>query len=95
MGEDITKLPAATRVGRGLGRTFQISTLLNDMSVRQNIAMAVQAREGHNFRILDSLKAAAPSGVKLTQSLPEAVWPITRRSLQAICRAVGASNWNC
>ena len=56
MGEDITKLPAATRVGRGLGRTFQISTLLNDMSVRQNIAMAVQAREGHNFRILDSLK---------------------------------------
>jgi branched-chain amino acid transport system ATP-binding protein len=56
MGEDITKLPGATRVERGLGRTFQISTLLNDMSVRQNIAMAVQAREGHNFRILDSLK---------------------------------------
>ncbi|MEL4374897.1 ABC transporter ATP-binding protein [Brucella cytisi] len=56
MGEDITNLPAATRVERGLGRTFQISTLLNDMSVRQNIAMAVQAREGHNFRILDSLK---------------------------------------
>lgn len=56
MGEDITRLPAATRVGRGLGRTFQISTLLNDMSVRQNIAMAVQAREGRNFRILDRLK---------------------------------------
>lgn len=56
MGEDITNLPAATRVRRGLGRTFQISTLLNDMSVRQNIAMAVQARKGHNFRILDSLK---------------------------------------
>ncbi|MCI1002862.1 MULTISPECIES: ABC transporter ATP-binding protein [Brucella/Ochrobactrum group] len=56
MGEDITTLPAAIRVGRGLGRTFQISTLLNEMSVRQNIAMAVQAREGHNFRILDSLK---------------------------------------
>lgn len=55
-GEDITNLPAATRVGRGLGRTFQISTLLNDMSVRQNIAMAVQARQGRNFRILDSLK---------------------------------------
>ncbi|MBC2886304.1 ABC transporter ATP-binding protein [Ochrobactrum sp. CM-21-5] len=61
MGEDITKLPAAMRVGRGLGRglgrTFQISTLLNDMSVRQNIAMAVQVREGHNFRILDNLKS--------------------------------------
>ena len=56
MGEDITRLPAAARVQRGLGRTFQISTLLNDMTVRQNIAMAVQAREGHNFRILDSLR---------------------------------------
>lgn len=57
MGEDITTLPAAKRVARGLGRTFQISTLLNEMSVRQNIAMAVQAREGHNFRILDRLKS--------------------------------------
>lgn len=57
MGEDITSLPAAKRVARGLGRTFQISTLLNEMSVRQNIAMAVQAREGHNFRILDCLKS--------------------------------------
>lgn len=57
MGEDITSLPAAKRVARGLGRTFQISTLLNEMSVRQNIAMAVQAREEHNFRILDCLKS--------------------------------------
>ncbi len=56
MGEDVTNMPPATRVGRGLGRTFQISTLLNDMSVRQNIAMAVQARDGRNFRVLDSVK---------------------------------------
>lgn len=55
-GEDITNLPAAARVHRGLGRTFQVSTLLNDFTVRENIAMAVQAREGHNFRILDSLR---------------------------------------
>jgi branched-chain amino acid transport system ATP-binding protein len=56
MGEDITNMPPAIRVGRGLGRTFQISTLLNDMTVRENIAMAVQARDGHNFRVLDSLR---------------------------------------
>lgn len=54
-GEDITKLPAAGRVHRGLGRTFQISTLLNDFTVRQNIGMAVQARQGHNYRIWDVL----------------------------------------
>lgn len=56
LGEDITKLPSGRRIARGLGRTFQISTLLNDMSVRQNIAMAVQVREGHNFQILDRVK---------------------------------------
>jgi len=52
-------LSAARRVERGLGRTFQITTLLNDMSVRENIALAVQMREGHNFRILDRVKSRA------------------------------------
>ncbi|MGW6778741.1 ABC transporter ATP-binding protein [Brucella pseudogrignonensis] len=56
MGEDITQLSAARRVARGVGRTFQISTLLNEMSVRENIALAVQMREGRNFRILDRVR---------------------------------------
>lgn len=56
MGEDITQLRAARRVARGLGRTFQISTLLNEMSVRENLALAVQMGEGRNFRILDRVR---------------------------------------
>ena len=54
-GEDVTRLPVPERVARGLGRTFQITNLLTEMSVRQNIALAVQARQGHNFRIWDAV----------------------------------------
>lgn len=52
-GRDITKLPPSDRVALGLGRTFQITSLLDDMTVRQNLGLAIQAREGGNFRIFD------------------------------------------
>lgn len=52
-GRDVTTLPPSARVALGLGRTFQITSLLDDMTVRQNLGLAIQAREGGNFRILD------------------------------------------
>ncbi len=54
-GTEVTGMDVPARVALGLGRTFQITNLLNDMSVRENIAMAVQARDGHNFRIWDAV----------------------------------------
>ena len=36
-GEDITALPQAARVRRGLGRTFQINTLFRGLSVLENV----------------------------------------------------------
>ena len=55
-GQDITGLRVSARVQLGLGRTFQVTSLLGEMTVRENIAMAVQAREGRNFRIFDALR---------------------------------------
>jgi branched-chain amino acid transport system ATP-binding protein len=55
-GQDITRLPVPDRVALGLGRTFQITNLLSEATVRENIAMAVQAREGGNFRIWDAVR---------------------------------------
>lgn len=52
-GRDVTRLPPSDRVAQGLGRTFQITSLLDDMTVRQNLGLAIQAREGGNFRIFD------------------------------------------
>lgn len=55
-GQEVTALSVPGRVELGLGRTFQVTSLLDDVSLRENIAMAVQAREGRNFRIWDAIK---------------------------------------
>ncbi|HBF31592.1 ABC transporter ATP-binding protein [Rhizobium sp.] len=56
-GVNITHLTPAARVKLGLGRTFQVTSLLGDFTVRQNLGVAVQARLGHNLRIFDRLLA--------------------------------------
>ena len=43
-GQDVTALPQAERVRRGLGRTFQINSLFKKMSVLDNVAMGVAER---------------------------------------------------
>ena len=40
-GEDITQLPESERTLRGIGRTFQISSVFVDLSVLENVALAV------------------------------------------------------
>ncbi|MBL0919838.1 MAG: ABC transporter ATP-binding protein [Hydrogenophaga sp.] len=45
-GQDITKLPAPLRTRAGLGRAFQLTNLFPQLSVRENVRMAVQARAG-------------------------------------------------
>jgi len=45
-GDDITALPQAARVRRGLGRTFQINTLFRGLSVLENVCLAIGERAG-------------------------------------------------
>ncbi|MTH80091.1 ABC transporter ATP-binding protein [Paracoccus aestuariivivens] len=49
-GQDITALDMAARVRMGLARSFQLTTLLPSFTVLENVAVAVQAREGSSFR---------------------------------------------
>lgn len=49
-GEDITTLRTAERARRGLGRTFQVSSLAPDYSALRNVMLAVQAVQGSSFR---------------------------------------------
>ena len=49
-GEDITALPAYSRSLLGLARSFQITSLFLDLSVLDNVALAVQAHAGHSFQ---------------------------------------------
>ncbi|MCA3240430.1 MAG: ABC transporter ATP-binding protein [Rubrivivax sp.] len=44
-GEDLTTLPAAVRTRRGLGRAFQLTQLFPNLTVHENVRLAVQARD--------------------------------------------------
>jgi branched-chain amino acid transport system ATP-binding protein len=48
-GADITTLPMYRRSLLGLARSFQITSLFLDLSVLDNVALAVQAHAGHSF----------------------------------------------
>ena len=51
-GRDITRMPAHRRAHLGLARSFQITSLMMDLSVIDNVALALQARDGHSFRFI-------------------------------------------
>lgn len=51
-GINITNRPAYTRARLGITRSFQITSLIMDMSVLDNVALAIQAREGHSYKFL-------------------------------------------
>ncbi|MEL7463446.1 MAG: ABC transporter ATP-binding protein [Pseudomonadota bacterium] len=49
-GEEITPLTTAQRAKRGLGRSFQISSIAPEFTVMENVMLAVQGATGRSFR---------------------------------------------
>src|ERR671928_1220832 len=49
-GEDVTPLSAPRRAGKGLARSFQITSIYPEFTALDNVALAVQAQAGHSFR---------------------------------------------
>ena len=45
-GEEVTRTNAAARVRRGLGRTFQVTSLFRSLSTLDNVALAIAERDG-------------------------------------------------
>jgi branched-chain amino acid transport system ATP-binding protein len=58
-GERIDQLGVAGRARRGLGRTFQISSLAGQFSALRNVMLAVQARQGSSFRFFRPVSSDA------------------------------------
>ncbi|MGR3804287.1 ABC transporter ATP-binding protein [Marinibacterium profundimaris] len=52
LGRDITRMTPHRRARMGMARSFQITSLIMDMSVEDNVALAVQARAGTSFRFI-------------------------------------------
>jgi branched-chain amino acid transport system ATP-binding protein len=69
-GKDITRVPAWRRSAMGLARSFQITSLLSDFTVSDNVALAAQAHDGHSFhfwgdaRKVTHLRKAAQSALE-------------------------------
>ncbi|WP_246139492.1 ABC transporter ATP-binding protein [Falsiphaeobacter marinintestinus] len=51
-GQDITQIAPHKRAHLGIARSYQITSLIMQMSVIDNIALALQAHDGHSFRFI-------------------------------------------
>ena len=49
-GQDITHLPLYRRAPLGLARSYQITSVFANLSVEENMLLAIQAHHGHSFR---------------------------------------------
>ena len=47
---DVTGLAAAERVALGMARTFQVTEIFPELSVRENVRIAVEVAQGFRFR---------------------------------------------
>ena len=49
-GRDITRASGPVRAHMGMARSFQITSVFQDMTLLENVALSVQAHDGHSFR---------------------------------------------
>lgn len=62
LGRDVTRLSGPRRARLGLGRSYQITQLVSEETAEANVALAVQAGQGHAFRFWRN--AAADSSLR-------------------------------
>lgn len=61
-GEDISHLPDFRRVGKGMARSFQVTSLFLNLSVHENLRLAAQGRHpAEAFRLWRSAESFAPA----------------------------------
>jgi branched-chain amino acid transport system ATP-binding protein len=68
-GEDVSDLPNYERARLGLARTFQRNNLFIGLSVRENVRLAVQARQGVAHRLWSRVESLAAVTAETDQVL--------------------------
>jgi branched-chain amino acid transport system ATP-binding protein len=56
-GRDITHQNAADRARHGMARSFQLSSIFHNLTVHENVRLAVQAQRPHRFQLLRPFSA--------------------------------------
>jgi len=68
-GEVITKLPVAQRVSRGMARTFQITEIFPELTVRENVRIGAESAAGLKLSLWRSRSVAARVEAKIDEML--------------------------
>ena len=68
-GDDVTALAAPARCRRGVSRTFQIISIFPELSVLENVRLAVQLKLGGNFCLLGGRARLETSARRARESL--------------------------
>jgi len=68
-GEDITTLAPARRVWRGIARTFQITEVFPELTVRENLRIAVESAAGFRLRLWQSREESQQVGDRVAELL--------------------------
>ncbi len=70
-GQEISHMSPANRCHAGMVRSYQITSIFKDFSVLDNVAMSIQAREGHSFRFWRNADKDAELAAKAMAILEE------------------------
>lgn len=68
-GRDVTALSQSERAVAGLGRSFQITSILPEFTVLENVALAAQMRDGSSYRFFRSAAQEANLNGKAMETL--------------------------
>jgi len=79
---DITNMPAHGRAAAGIGRTFQITNLFMQLSVLENIVLALQAHSRAKYNLLKPFLAYDGIVLKAEELLLE--WGLAHRAAEPV-----------
>lgn len=68
-GHDVTQLPPYQRVGLGMARTFQITEVFPELSVRDNLRIAVEVTQGLRMKLFSTRRQSAQTAALVDELL--------------------------
>jgi branched-chain amino acid transport system ATP-binding protein len=68
-GEAVTRMPVAARVARGMARTFQITEIFPELTVRENVRIGAESAAGMRLSLWRSKAAAAQVEARIDEVL--------------------------
>ena len=70
-GHEISSMSSSAICHAGIARSFQITSILKDFSVLENVALPIQAKQGHSFRFWKPVRGDQELSEPATKILEE------------------------